>query len=104
MSRVFAIIAAAMAFGILLMPAAGQARVFVGVGIGVPLWYPPPYYYAPPVVYREPIVVQSQPTSYISQSPSWYYCDNPRGYYPYVQNCSTAWQPVPANPPPGPTR
>jgi len=27
---------------------------------------------------------------------SWYYCTNPAGYYPYVTQCSVAWQPVPA--------
>ena len=26
----------------------------------------------------------------------WYYCQNPSGYYPYVQQCTTNWQPVPA--------
>ena len=26
----------------------------------------------------------------------WYYCQNPAGYYPYVTQCSGAWQPVPA--------
>jgi len=26
----------------------------------------------------------------------WYYCRNPAGYYPYVTQCSVAWQPVPA--------
>jgi hypothetical protein len=25
----------------------------------------------------------------------WYYCQNPAGYYPYVQQCTTNWQPVP---------
>jgi hypothetical protein len=25
----------------------------------------------------------------------WYYCQNPAGYYPYVQQCNGAWQPVP---------
>ena len=24
----------------------------------------------------------------------WYYCGNPAGYYPYVQQCSVQWQPV----------
>jgi hypothetical protein len=24
----------------------------------------------------------------------WYFCQNPAGYYPYVQQCSVAWQPV----------
>ena len=31
--------------------------------------------------------------------PSWYYCDNPRGYYPYVQSCNGPWRPVPVTPP-----
>jgi len=30
----------------------------------------------------------------------WYYCAGPPGYYPYVQTCSSPWQPVPATPPP----
>jgi len=28
----------------------------------------------------------------------WYYCRDPRGYYPYVQQCNGAWEPVPAQP------
>lgn len=32
---------------------------------------------------------------------SWYYCKSPPGYYPYVQNCASQWQPVPAGAPPG---
>jgi hypothetical protein len=35
----------------------------------------------------------SQP--YASQY--WYYCQNPAGYYPYVQQCSTGWQTVPTS-------
>jgi hypothetical protein len=31
-----------------------------------------------------------------SGSQVWYYCQNPAGYYPYVSQCTTAWQPVPA--------
>jgi hypothetical protein len=34
----------------------------------------------------------SQP--YATQT--WYYCSDPAGYYPYVTQCNTAWQPVPA--------
>ncbi len=26
----------------------------------------------------------------------WYWCNDPRGYYPYVQTCNGPWQPVPA--------
>jgi hypothetical protein len=25
----------------------------------------------------------------------WYYCEDPAGYYPYVQQCSAPWQQVP---------
>jgi hypothetical protein len=35
------------------------------------------------------------------QAPSWFYCDNPQGYYPYVQQCVSAWQRVSPNPPTG---
>ncbi|MGZ5575376.1 MAG: hypothetical protein ACXWEV_00735 [Methylobacter sp.] len=24
----------------------------------------------------------------------WYYCTNPAGYYPYIRQCSAAWQKV----------
>ena len=27
----------------------------------------------------------------------WYYCADPPGYYPYVTQCNTAWQTVPAS-------
>jgi hypothetical protein len=33
--------------------------------------------------------------------PAWYYCQNPPGYYPYVQTCAVPWQPVPAGGPGG---
>jgi hypothetical protein len=29
----------------------------------------------------------------------WYYCNNPPGYYPYVQSCRGPWQPVTPTPP-----
>jgi hypothetical protein len=28
---------------------------------------------------------------------TWYYCSDPAGYYPYVTQCNTGWQPVPAS-------
>ncbi len=34
----------------------------------------------------------SQP--YASQY--WYYCSDPAGYYPYMMQCNTSWQTVPA--------
>ncbi|MDR3480248.1 MAG: YXWGXW repeat-containing protein [Burkholderiaceae bacterium] len=49
------------------------------------------------------VIVQPAPTEYIEQEPVagppdldpnyWYYCRDPAGYYPYVQNC-VAWQQV----------
>jgi hypothetical protein len=96
---------ASLAAGVAATPA--EARGFVSVGIGVPLFppyyayphyayppyyaYPPPVVYAPPPVYAAPVMVQ-QPTPY------WYYCDNPAGYYPYVSNCPTPWRPVAPQP------
>jgi hypothetical protein len=28
----------------------------------------------------------------------WYYCTNPQGYYPYVQECLGSWHAVPPAP------
>lgn len=28
---------------------------------------------------------------------TWYYCSDPAGYYPYVGQCNTGWQTVPAS-------
>jgi hypothetical protein len=89
----------------------GRSRVSVGVGFGFgyPYWggpwwaYPPPYYY-----YPAPVVVQ-QPVTYVEQNPQavstpaanagwWYYCDQSRGYYPYVRECPGGWQRVPPTP------
>jgi hypothetical protein len=32
-----------------------------------------------------------------STAQTWYYCSDPAGYYPYVTQCSTSWQTVPAS-------
>ena len=94
----------ALAAGFVAMPQKADARVFVGVGVGVPFGYgyygPGPYYYGPPVVYAPPPVIYAPPAppvSYIAPpNQSYYYCDNPQGYYPSVQSCSTSWREVPA--------
>lgn len=31
-----------------------------------------------------------------ASSQYWYYCQDPAGYYPYITQCGTAWQPVSA--------
>jgi hypothetical protein len=32
------------------------------------------------------------------QQQTWYYCQNPSGYYPDVESCNTQWQQVPVTP------
>ena len=56
-----------------LLPAAAQARVFIGLGIPVPpIYVPPPVYYAPPPAYYPP------PPAY---APAPAYTPAPSGYY-----------------------
>jgi hypothetical protein len=55
--------------------------------------------------YDAPVYPYPDPDAYtqvMSAIPYWYYCQDPAGYYPYVTQCSGPWQPVPAQPPPGP--
>jgi hypothetical protein len=45
-------------------------------------------------------MIQSAPESSNNPANYWYYCENPAGYYPYVQSCSKGWmQVVPQNVP-----
>ncbi len=69
-----------------------------GPAIVVDPW-PRPYYPPPP-----PVVVQEPPV-YIQQPPPenrdyWYYCESPRGYYPYVKECPGGWMKVLPQPAP----
>src|SRR5471030_1906949 len=50
-----------------------------------------------------PVVVESAPPTYVersapapqsSQSSTWSYCANPKGYYPYVKDCKVPWRSV----------
>jgi hypothetical protein len=63
-----------------------ETRVFVAPGFGwFPGWWGPDYPpYAPPA-YVPP---QTEPQYF------WYYCQNPPGYYPYIQQCPGGWQTV----------
>ena len=56
-----------------------------------PDWY---FYPAPVYPYPDPYIppVVAAPVP----QPSWYYCANPPGYYPYVPQCAVPWRPVPA--------
>jgi hypothetical protein len=75
-----------------------------------------PYAAYPP--YASPVVVQQDPQVYIQQDPQiqqapaaqaappppessqpqpsqyWYYCEDARGYFPYVQQCPRGWMTV----------
>jgi hypothetical protein len=74
-------------------------------------YYGYPYFPYPYSVYTYPpagITVPSQPPVYIEREPDrstpenegyWYYCADPRGYYPYIEECRSEWRPVPARPP-----
>jgi hypothetical protein len=59
-----------------------------GLGFGF-FGYPYGWDYAPDYGYYG----YSQPYS----SQTWYYCWDPAGYYPYVTQCNTGWQAVPAS-------
>ena len=64
-------------------------RFFFGGAFGYPWWgYYPDYGYSDYGYYD-----YSQPYS----SQTWYYCSDPAGYYPYVTQCNTGWQAVPAS-------
>ena len=72
---------------------------------GVPL-FPRPYYsypYYPYYPYYPPAVVTvpSSPPPVTQQYPAgyWYYCGNPEGYYPYIQDCPSGWRQVDPVPP-----
>ena len=59
----------------------------------------------PEVTYEIPVDAEPQP-EYVQQpqyDPNyWYYCENPRGYYPYVSECPGGWMKVvPQQAPPG---
>lgn len=89
-----------------------RVGVFIGPGFG-PWYYPWPYYYGAngpyPYYYGygAPAYAPTGPTQYVEQGAvsapqptgSWYFCADPQGYYPYVQQCRTSWQRVSPTPP-----
>src|SRR3954469_20769336 len=84
----------------------GGGRVRFGVFVGGPYWGPywgPAYYYPPPYYYYPP--APAQPQEYVERiDPAeqgwWYYCEQSRGYYPYVKECATGWKRVSPTPAP----
>jgi hypothetical protein len=60
-------------------------------------WY---LYPAPVYPYPDPYLPPGAiaPMTVPGGAQHWYYCASPKGYYPYVAQCGTAWQAVPAYP------
>ena len=85
-------------------PVASEAGGRVFFGFNIPLWIGPGYWgpggWGPaPYYYPGPPVVVQQPPAYEQAAPPqaptyWYYCPNPQGYYPYIQQCPNGWMPV----------
>jgi len=65
----------------------------------MPYWGPYAYPYGYPYGYPPTVVAPSTELSVAPPPPaSWYYCENPTGYYPYVQQCPGGWRPVAPTP------
>jgi hypothetical protein len=54
--------------------------------------YPPSYSWAPSGGYGQR--TQQSVASNAPTMQTWYYCENPRGYYPQVKSCSGGWHQV----------
>jgi len=71
-------------------------------------YYGYPYYWYPPAAYDGSVnYVEQGYSGDGSMTPSqpppttfWYYCSNPRGYYPAIKECPSGWQMVPSTPHP----
>ncbi len=117
MKKVFGVVLVAVVL-LLALPWPGLAghsktRYYFGFNVGVggpgyygprpwgprPYWGPPmvvappyPYYVPPAVVVQQPPVYVRQPQP--EEPDYWYYCENPRGYDPYVRRCPGGWMKV----------
>jgi len=61
-------------------------------------WY---WYDEPAYPYPDYVADYSVPSEgYAPPGEVWYFCYEPRGYYPYVPACPSRWRVVPANPDP----
>ena len=58
---------------------------------GLP-WYPYYDYPQPPTVVQQAPEYEQQQDDYY-----WYYCENPKGYYPYISSCPSGWMKVAPN-------
>jgi hypothetical protein len=75
-----------------------------GVGFYYPFWDTSPWYddgFDYPYVYAAPPVAPMLTADqYLEPASSyWYYCPDSSTFYPYVQQCASAWQRVAPTPP-----
>ncbi len=57
-----------------------------------PFWWGPDWWWPPSPSYAGPAtIVPQEPPVYLQPQYYWYYCPDPPGYYPYVQQCPSAW-------------
>jgi hypothetical protein len=73
----------------------GYAGWPYGYGYGYPYGYPYGFGYSwrydPPIRYGLPPASYVEAPARSEPSGSWYYCNDPPGYYPYVSRCSRPW-------------
>jgi hypothetical protein len=86
---------------------AGAGLWFIGgpdYGYGVGPYYAydtDPWWFSDPENDGTHLEREGPPAGAAGDAPSWFYCDNPKGYYPYIQTCVSGWQRVsPFAPPP----
>lgn len=81
----------------------GHSGWWWGVGGGWFLYpfaaYPYPTYVSPDAYYDDGDYASPGNGGGYGGGGSWYYCDNPKGYYPYVQSCNGSWRAVAPTPP-----
>lgn len=109
------LVVAAIAAGAALISTPADARGWHGGGwhggwsvgfYGPGPWWPGYYagYWGPEYPYYpdtpQVTVIQQPAAAAQAAPPVYYYCDNPAGYYPYVQQCGIPWRQVPATPAP----
>jgi hypothetical protein len=60
------------------------------------VYAPYPVYDSVETIIYDPVdtAIAAQPSPEPALVSYWYYCTDPAGYYPYVQNCTKPWIPV----------
>jgi hypothetical protein len=82
----------------------GRSVVGTTIFLAPPVWWAAPWWSAPAYA-APPVIVQQTPPVYVPAPQAappvyWYYCQDPSGYYPYVQACPGGWLTVEPRPAP----